>query len=111
MAITAFASKARWVSILWSAGMSLLVAVTDQAVPALVVPVAASILLFMAPRSPRVQVWLGIVACAILLGFMILAVLSVGWFYLPSLVAAAGSTAYSRDALALDTAASPLQHP
>lgn len=107
LVITLLASKPRWVSLFWSAGMSLLAAATIKAVPALAVPVVATILPFAAPRSVRVQFWLGFIECAILLGFMCVTILSVGWWYLPSFVAAVVATSSSRAAVRASDAATP----
>jgi hypothetical protein len=55
---------------------------------ALAVLLLASTIVFIAPLAGPVIVF-DIVGCVILLGFCILAILSVGWFYAPSLIAAA----------------------
>ena len=85
---TSLALKARWVSLIWSIGISSFVAVTVRAVPALIIPVVATALPFVAPQSGKSPRWLSVLASVILLGFMFETVISVGWLYLPSLFAA-----------------------
>ena len=91
------ASKARWIALTWSIGVSCVVASSIQAVPALVIPPLASIppvlATLLVPGNEQVPRVLSGIQAVILLGFVVLALLSVGWFYVPSLVAAAVAAA------------------
>lgn len=91
-----------WGGFLWATATSVVVALTIQAVPALVIPIVASALLPVAAPSPvTVRIRLGVIASLVLLAFMGLAILSVGWFYLPSFVCAiAVATGAEREARA-----------
>lgn len=72
-------------SVFLSATTSLVVAWRIQAVPALVLPVLASALpLFASSRRSRKA--LASVGALLLATFMVAAILSVGWFYLPVLL-------------------------
>ncbi len=71
--------------VLYTSTTSILVAWLDQAVPALVLPAAASTLPLFAVSARSSKV-LAAVSATILASFMVLALLSVGWFYLPALV-------------------------
>lgn len=93
------AVRAAWFGLLWSTATSVVVALTIKPVMPLVIPVLASALLVAAGPSITARRTLGIVTLVVLLVFMGLAMLSVGWFYLPSLVAAIEvTTAAEREA-------------
>jgi hypothetical protein len=87
-----WASKARWFALIWTAVTSCIVAPTIQAVPALVIPPLASIppvfATLLDSDNDRLHRALSRIQSAILLVFVVLAILSVGWFYVPGLVAA-----------------------
>jgi len=91
-----------WFGFLWSLGTSVVVALTLQEVRAagLVIPVLATALLPIAAAvGTTARIKLGIGALLILLAFIGLAMLSIGWFYLPSFfTAVAVTTAAERDA-------------
>jgi len=91
-----------WFGFLWATGTSVVVALTIQAVPALVIPVFASALLPLAAASAITgRIRLGMVAVLMLLVFTGLAILSVGGVYLPSLLCAVAlTTAAEREARA-----------
>jgi hypothetical protein len=82
------AARLAWFGYLWSTVTSVVVALTIQAVPALVIPVLASAVPLAAGPSITARRNLALIASLILLAFICLAILSVGWFYLPSFVAA-----------------------
>jgi hypothetical protein len=91
--------RASWFGLLWSAGASVVVALTIQAVPALVIPVLASALLVVAGRSNTLRRTLGVFTSLTLMVFIGLGMLSVGWYYLPSFLAAIHvTTAAEREA-------------
>ena len=100
MKISRSAVLAGWFGFLWATATSVVVALTIETVPALVVPVIASALLPAAAASgTTARIGLGIVASLMLLVFVGFAMLSVGWFYLPSVLCAiAVTTAAEREA-------------
>ena len=78
---------ARWFCLVWSVGTSCVVAIAVQAVSALWIPVVASVLLIVPVRG-QLRQDLSVIGFVTLLLFMVVAMLSVGVYYLPSVFAA-----------------------